>query len=106
LENYPEGVPTQFNFTRTKVNGWEKTVNSYGVYVLRSGGSIKVFSNICTHLSCRVTWKDEENVYHCPCHDADFSAEGEIVRGPQPRPLDQYEAVVEDGTIFITFTGG
>ena len=24
-----------FNFTRTKVNGWEKTVNSYGAYVVR-----------------------------------------------------------------------
>ena len=31
--NYPDGVPTLFNFTRTIVNGWEKSVNSYGVYV-------------------------------------------------------------------------
>ena len=35
LENYPLGVPTLFNFTRTKVNGWERTVNSYGVFVIR-----------------------------------------------------------------------
>ena len=35
LENYPVGQPTLFNFTRTKVNGWEKTVNSYGAYVVR-----------------------------------------------------------------------
>jgi len=106
LENYPEGVPTLFNFTRSKINGWEKTVNSYGVYVLRQGEEVKVLSNICTHLSCRVTWQEEEQDYHCPCHDAAFDKNGEIVRGPQPRPLDEYEAVVEDGSIFINFTGG
>jgi menaquinol-cytochrome c reductase iron-sulfur subunit len=106
LENYPEGTPTLFNFTRTKINGWEKTVNSYGVYILRQGGEVKVFSNICTHLSCRVVWRDEFQFYHCPCHDADFDINGEIVKGPQPRPLDEYPVTIEDGNIFITFTGG
>ena len=57
LENYPVGTPTLFSFTRTKVNGWEKTVNSYGVYVLRKTETeTLVFSNMCTHLSCRVNW--------------------------------------------------
>jgi Rieske Fe-S protein len=106
LENYPEGTPTLFNFTRSKVNGWEKAVNSYGVYVLRQGGQAQVFSNICTHLSCRVTWQEEAQKYHCPCHDADFAKDGGIIRGPQPRPLDEFEVVVEDSNLFITFTGG
>jgi menaquinol-cytochrome c reductase iron-sulfur subunit len=106
LENYPEDTPTQFNFTRTKINGWEKTINSYGVYVLRRGEEVRVFSNICTHLSCRVTWQEEIQRYHCPCHDADFAKDGEIIRGPQPRPLDEYEVVVEEGSVFINFTGG
>ena len=106
LENYPEGIPTLFNFTRTKINGWEKTVNSYGVYVLRQGESATVLSNICTHLSCRVTWQDADQEYHCPCHDAAFGKSGEIISGPPPRPLDGYETVVEDGSLYINFTGG
>jgi Rieske Fe-S protein len=106
LDSYPEGVPTLFNFTRTKINGWEKTVNSYGVYILRRGEEVKAFSNICTHLSCRVTWEEENNVYHCPCHDAAFNIDGGIVRGPQPKPLNEYPATIEDGNIFITFSGG
>lgn len=106
IENYPEGVPTLFNFTRTKINGWEKTVNSYGVYVLRNGEEVKVYSNICTHLSCRVKWEEENQIFHCPCHDGVFDINGEIVRGPQPRPLDTYPATIEDGNLFITFTGG
>jgi Rieske Fe-S protein len=106
MESYPDGVPTLFNFTRTKINGWEKTVNSYGVYVVRKGSEARVFSNICTHLSCRVTWQDAEQQYHCPCHDASFDINGGIIKGPQPKPMVEYPATVEDGSIFISFTGG
>jgi Rieske Fe-S protein len=107
LENYPVGVPTSFNFTRTKVNGWEQTTNSYGVYVLRKNETdTEVFSNVCTHLSCRVIWHEDVAEYICPCHDGHFSIDGEIVSGPQPRPLDAYENKVEDGNLFIYFVEG
>jgi menaquinol-cytochrome c reductase iron-sulfur subunit len=106
VENYPVGVPTLFNFNRTKVNGWEKTVNSYGVYILHhDDGSILALSNKCTHLSCRVNWKPEESVYICPCHDAFFDINGQIVKGPQPRPLDDYETKVEEDNLFIHYLG-
>lgn len=102
LENYPIGTPTPFSFTRTKVNGWERTTNSYGVYVLRlSETEIKVFSNICTHLSCRVTWHADVQQYVCPCHDAHFDLNGVVISGPPPRPLDQYTYKIEDGKISI-----
>ena len=109
LENYPIGIPTLFTFTRTKLNGWEKTVNSFGVYVLRqseTASDVKVFSNVCTHLSCRVTWKEDLIEYVCPCHDGRFGITGEIVSGPQPRPLDEYETKVEEGNLFIHLVGG
>jgi len=106
LENYPEGVPTLFNFVRTKVNGWEKTTNSYGVYVVRKQNEVKVFSNVCTHLSCRVTWQEDEKIYHCPCHDAAFDINGQVAGGPPPRPLDTYQTKVEDNNLFIYFQEG
>ena len=106
LENYPAGVPTLFSFTRSKVNGWEKTVNSYGVYVLHTGAEVKAFSNICTHLSCRVTWKEDQQIYKCPCHDASFDIHGAIIKGPQPKPLNEYPVSIEDGSLYMTFTGG
>jgi menaquinol-cytochrome c reductase iron-sulfur subunit len=102
LANYPAGQPTLFSFTRTKVNGWEKTVNSYGVYVVRGDGDqVKVFSNVCTHLNCRVTWQNDQNAYTCPCHDARFGRDGEVQYGPPPRPLNAYETKVESGNLFI-----
>jgi len=102
LENYPVGEPTLFTFTRSTVNGWERTANSYGVYVYRENeGDVSTFSNLCTHLSCRVTWHEDDQIYVCPCHDGYFDIEGEIVSGPPPKPLYQYENKIEDGNLFI-----
>jgi len=107
LENYPVGTPTLFNFTRTTVNGWEKTVSSYGAYVIRSGANdLKVFSNMCTHLSCRVTWNDDESEYICPCHDAHFGSDGQVLSGPPPKPLNEYETKIEEGELFIHLVEG
>jgi Rieske Fe-S protein len=104
LENYPIGEPTLFSFTRTKTNGWEKTATSYGVFVLRKSeaqNDILALSNVCTHLSCRVNWVAETQEYDCPCHDAQFGIEGEVLGGPPPRPLDQYETKIEEETLYI-----
>jgi len=110
LENYPIGVPTLFSFTRTKVNGWERTVNSYGVFVIRkSEQEVTVLSNKCTHLSCRVNWIEAEQHFFCPCHDAQFGIDGEVLGGPPPRPLDAYtgeDVKVEEGNLFIHFVEG
>jgi Rieske Fe-S protein len=104
VDNYPVGTPTLFNFNRTKVNGWETTVNSYGVYIIRNeDGSILALSNKCTHLSCRVNWAQDAEAYICPCHDAYFDITGQIIKGPQPRPLDQYETKVEENILYIHF---
>lgn len=107
LTNYPVGEPTLFSFTRSKINGWEKTVNSYGAYVIRGEGEeVLVLSNMCTHLSCRVTWQSEENDYVCPCHDGHFAKDGEVLSGPPPKPLIEYETKIEEGNLFIHFVEG
>jgi menaquinol-cytochrome c reductase iron-sulfur subunit len=102
VENIPVDEPTYFSFTRTKQTGWERTANSYGVYVVKeSNGKLHTFSNVCTHLSCRVSWKEDLGEYVCPCHDGHFAKDGSIISGPQPRPLDEYEHKVEDGTLMV-----
>ena len=102
LENYPINEPTLFSFTQARLNGWEKTVNSFGVYVLRKNqDDVITYSNVCTHLSCRVTWHPDRQLFICPCHDGQFNEQGDVVAGPPPRPLDRYENKIEDGTLFI-----
>jgi Rieske Fe-S protein len=105
LDSYPIGSPKLFSVTRTKVDGWEQTTNSYGVFVVRkSESALNVYSNVCTHLSCRVNWNEEVAAYTCPCHDAQFGLNGEVLYGPPPRPMDEYEYTIEDGNILIHLT--
>jgi Rieske Fe-S protein len=107
LEAYQIGVPTLFNFSRTKVNGWERTVSSYGVYVVKTtADQAYVCSNMCSHLGCHVSWKPEVQEYVCPCHDAHFNSQGKVLAGPPPAPLQTYETKIEDEVLFIHFVEG
>lgn len=102
LDKYPIGQPTPFSFTRTRVNGWETTSLSYGVFILRkSDTETKVYSNVCTHLACRVTWHDDVKEYICPCHDGHFSIDGQVVSGPPPKPMVEYPTKVDNGTLLF-----
>lgn len=112
LTDMPEfGKPYPFSFTRVQVNGWERTATSHGGFVIRKSedpNDIVVINSRCTHLSCTVNWKEEERVFLCPCHDASFDAEGEVLDGPPPRPLDRYGEfrVSDDGTLEIFYKEG
>lgn len=102
LDRYPIGVPTRFDFTRTQVNGWERTALNYGLYVVRQNETdVRVFSDICTHLGCRVTWHTDIQHYICPCHDGHFDILGKNISGPPPRPLDEFVTKIENGTLFV-----
>jgi len=59
-------------------------------------GIFTAFSAVCTHLGCIVQWLPERGEFLCPCHAGRFSAEGKVLAGPPPRPLD---------TIPVTVTG-
>lgn len=102
LEKYPVGIPTYFGFTDTKVNGWERTSKVTGMYVVRKeDGTVRVFSDICTHLSCLVTWHPDIKEYVSPCHDGHFDIKGFVTKGPPPRPLDEFETKIEDGNLYV-----
>jgi Rieske Fe-S protein len=48
------------------------------------------FSRLCTHHTCPVFFRPEENAFACPCHGGMFSATtGAVLGGPPPRPLPQ-----------------
>jgi Rieske Fe-S protein len=103
LENYPIGTPTRFEFTLTRVNGWERTATNYGLYVVRRNESeVRVFSDICTHLGCRITWHPNEEHYISPCHDGHFDIVGNVVSGPPPRPLDEFTAEIKNGNLIVS----
>jgi Rieske Fe-S protein len=60
---------------------------------------LKVFSSICTHLSCNVVWDEEAKVFECPCHAGRFDATGQPVSGPPQRPLTVLDHKIEEGKL-------
>lgn len=105
LEDIPVGKPHPFSFTITKVNGWERTAASYGGFVVRRSSDpadVVVLSSRCTHLSCRVNWNEEAGGFLCPCHDAMFDSQGQVVHGPPPEPLGHFKHEIDaEGNLVI-----
>ncbi|OIP76250.1 MAG: hypothetical protein AUK48_06050 [Oscillatoriales cyanobacterium CG2_30_44_21] len=56
----------------------------------------------CTHNGCTVQWKEASSEYVCPCHDARFSASGDVKGGPTSEPLPKYTAKIEKGQVLVS----
>jgi Rieske Fe-S protein len=66
--------------------------------------TVKVVSDICTHLGCGVAFSKENQEIECPCHGSKFNLEGAVTNGPAPRPLKQYQATVDDVAVTINIS--
>jgi len=96
------GIPTGFPFARKIKDGWTETSQTGVAFaVTHDGQNVKVYSDVCTHLGCRVTWHEDRQMYISPCHNGLFSIDGEVLGGPPPRPLDQFQTRIENGQIKI-----
>lgn len=72
------------------------------VFLVGSDDRIFALSPVCTHLGCFVNWDANKKVFLCPCHAAKYSMNGEIISGPQPRPLVQMPLKVAQGKVYLT----
>ena len=96
------GTPTLFKTTIQQQSGWIVNEQEISVYVLTEDNRDYIaMSNICTHLGCRVRWISDQQQFFCPCHNAIFAKDGEVVSGPPPRPLDRFDVKVEDDQLLI-----
>ena len=72
------------------------------VYIsrLEDGGFLAMWQR-CTHLGCTVPWREDEGLFHCPCHSSLFNRNGEVIGGPAPRPLDLFPLRAEDDELVV-----
>ena len=67
-------------------------------------GGFDAFSQVCTHLSCAVVHRPDEQVLACPCHKGSFSTrEGRPLTGPPTRRLPR--VVIEQRGRDLVATG-
>jgi Rieske Fe-S protein len=44
---------------------------------------LHIYSAICTHLGCTLSWNPLEKSFDCPCHGSRFSSlSGNVINGP------------------------
>lgn len=109
LKDYPVGTPTVAQFTITQTDGWQRSIASRSVWIIRHSeneNDVTVFNGHCTHLGCAFNWDDsgdEANQFVCPCHNGIFAADGSVVSGPPPRPLDTLPVQINDGHVVINY---
>jgi arsenite oxidase small subunit len=72
--------------------------------LLRSkDGQLAAYSQVCTHLSCAVVHRPEENALFCPCHHGYFDVSaGHPIAGPPTRRLPRITLEQSGDVIFAT----
>ncbi len=48
-------------------------------------------SRKCTHLGCKINYREKEKILECPCHQSRFTPQGEVIQGPATRALPHFK---------------
>jgi Rieske Fe-S protein len=80
----------------SRVDGWYRERARETVFLVWDGDrTIRAMSATCTHLGCQVRWDAKGKKFRCPCHGGVYAADGAVLEGPPPRPLDAIEARID-----------
>ena len=71
------------------------------VFIVSSSEGPVVFSAICSHLGCLVSYHKEKQEFVCPCHGGKYDLTGRNIFGPPPAPLTRFPLKIKDGTLFV-----
>jgi menaquinol-cytochrome c reductase iron-sulfur subunit len=94
--------PEEVVFRRTRVDGWRVFTEKTTAWVIKTDDqNVTAFAPQCTHLGCAYHWDDAQKNFLCPCHTSTFSADGKVLSGPAPRPLDRYDLRVDNGKLLL-----
>jgi Rieske Fe-S protein len=66
-------------------------------------GSLVAYGQKCTHLSCAVIPRIDDNTLHCPCHEGVFDLRsGRPIAGPPRRPLPRIALEIRGADVVAT----
>jgi len=104
-----QAEPSNLNVVAAKVNELKpnsgkifKFGTQPGIVVKTSGGEIRAFSAVCTHLNCTVQYREDLQHVWCACHNGHYDLNGKNIAGPPPRPLEQYSVNVRGDEIVVS----
>lgn len=71
------------------------------VFVVSSFEGPVVFSAVCSHLGCLVSYQKEKKEFVCPCHGGRYDITGRNISGPPPAPLTRLPLRIQDGMLSV-----
>lgn len=92
------GTPIPRVLSVRRSDGWYRERVRQTVFLVRDGDTVKALSATCTHLGCQVRWEKDKKRFLCPCHGGAYDAQGRVLEGPPPRPLDTIDVRVDGST--------
>ena len=69
--------------------------------IVDTGGQLRAFSAVCTHLGCLIAWHEDVKKFVCPCHNGIFDRNGKVLSGPPPRSLEEIKTIVRGDDVFL-----
>lgn len=95
-------VPVPRVLVRSRQDGWYRERARETVFLVWDGDTtVHALSATCTHLGCRVRWDAESTTFRCPCHGGVFDAEGRVLEGPPPAPLNRVDTRLDESGIEV-----
>jgi menaquinol-cytochrome c reductase iron-sulfur subunit len=94
--------PVEMVFRRNRIDGWRVLSEKSAAWAVKlKNGEVVAFAPQCTHLGCAYHWDDPKKQFLCPCHNSVFAIDGRVISGPAPRPLDRFEAKVQNNKLML-----
>lgn len=99
------GASSQVSFARDQVKLGGAHLFEYrgrpAVVLQPKAGQYLALSAVCTHLGCVVQWQETQAEFLCPCHGGRFSADGKVLSGPPPKPLESLPLALAGDQIMV-----
>jgi Rieske Fe-S protein len=73
-----------------------------GLLIKTSGGELRAFTAVCTHLGCTVQYRADISNIWCACHNGHYDLHGKNIAGPPPKPLTEYAVNVRGDQIVVS----
>jgi Rieske Fe-S protein len=101
-------TPQAFKIIADRKDAWNLfPKEAIGAVFLSLDGEnrVRAFNVSCPHAGCAVDYRGGKKAFHCPCHNSEFTVEGErSPASPSARDLDSLETkVADDGRVWVKY---
>ena len=100
-------APQAFKIIADRKDAWNVYPRgAIGAVFLQKVGTdeVRALNVSCPHAGCSVDFRNNQQAYHCPCHNSTFSVEGtRDPNSPSARDLDVLDCKIVDGEVLVKF---